>query len=281
MTAEAKLTFYDFLTYEVIGVLILVLCSVFPSMFFSEWMFFVIAFIAGFIFSKLSENAFWFKWIRNPECLIIKANKDLIRNIQDHIKYNYLSDYYTLSEKKTYDTVRVLEAQFAFVYNLCVLFSLYTIVNYNDISKICLDNFTFDLFNSNVCCSKIYHPTTISFVCFAPMIKAYLTLIICVFIEVICQAFELIPKSYNKALSCRIKPNIYCKTGFRYLFAGIVIILTIYTWISPKLIHYLIIAIITLAFIAYNIQKKISYLIVEGAHYNRLAIKKTKNQQVP
>lgn len=62
MATEAKFTIYDFLNYEIIGCLILVLYYVSPLMFNSEWMLFVIAFIAGLVIPKLSENAFWFKW---------------------------------------------------------------------------------------------------------------------------------------------------------------------------------------------------------------------------
>ena len=61
VNTNTEVTLYDFLNYEVIGVLLLFICGFEPSDTIDNWPFFVVAFIAGLVFSKLAENAFWTK----------------------------------------------------------------------------------------------------------------------------------------------------------------------------------------------------------------------------
>jgi hypothetical protein len=283
MTSSVKITLYDFLNYIVIGVLSLLICNLTPDKILPIWLYLIIALLSGFIFAKLSENAFWYKWIRNTDCFILKANKEIIIVKSRIYQNSYIKDYYTLSGTKTFNTITILEAQFAFVYNLIVLLFLYSILNFNTISSITLDSISFNFSKASYCCGTIQN-TTIPFNSFKPLIKVHLLLLICSFIKIICSNIKLAVKcsqnerkegtQSNLKNTTTIVCNKCCKAGFNYLIAGTIITIIIYALVkingnSNPLLLYIIIALILLAVIAYHLQKKISYMVVEGAYYNR------------
>ena len=121
---STSLTLYDFLNYEVIGAFMLLACNVSPNT-IDSWMFFVCAFMVGLIVSKLNEESIWGRCSRNPKCLIKKAKEKLEKTKDDAEKNKYYEAYYRVLGDKVKDSIRILEAHFAFVRNLIVVDIVY------------------------------------------------------------------------------------------------------------------------------------------------------------
>lgn len=119
MPINTSLSLYDFLSHVVIGVVILMLCNIAPDTLGSSWMFGGCAYIAGFVFSKLNESAFWSAYTRNPKFLIENAYANL-NNLNCKDK-SYYKAYYNYSQRSYFSTITILEAQYSFIYNLSVI----------------------------------------------------------------------------------------------------------------------------------------------------------------
>lgn len=262
MNIGSKLTLYDTLTYSIIGCLIFILCRIFPTVFApNNWLFYLTAYIVGFVFAKLTENAFWFKHIRNPKCCITFGYAKVLKDSKDCIKDRYLKDYYSLSGKKTYNTITILEAYFAFIYNLAIL-SFIAIIKHliepNFIEyikdKMLLDSETISALNN--CCSN------------CPILlntqPEYCQLsIILIFLFLCVLAGSCFKKEESEKKKCNLKCNcIHC-----ILTILIAALLVLYIAIKCRLLL-LILATFLLAYICFIIQKKICFLVAEGAYYN-------------
>lgn len=162
MPINTSLSLYDFLSHVVIGVVILMLCNISPDTLGSSWMFGGCAYIAGFVFSKLNESAFWTICTRNPEILIYNAKKELQNIKDDSAMHEYYRAYYNFSQRKHFSVITILEAQYSFFYNLsvialflclCLLFTSKYIINFMStftnmipFVKDSLGNYTFILY---------------------------------------------------------------------------------------------------------------------------------------
>lgn len=259
---KTTLTLYDFLNYEIIGALMLLACNVKPDM-INSWLYFLFAYVVGIIIVKLNENTIWSSLMRNPECIILMAKDNLTSTKNKPSLDSYFRDYYRVFEGKISDNIRTLEAQYAFVWNLIV--------------PVCTYVFSF------ICKGGCSHMIKIGKndvqICLFPIALTASILIIGNVISFIKEQYYLCVS--NKAK--RIQNNCKCKCF--WLVCGPLIlcvieaVFLIYLYGSSfssgntNLIEQRIIGttlgmfLFLLPYIAYCIQKKISTLVVEGAHY--------------
>ena len=260
INTNTEVTLYDFLNYEVIGVLLLFICGFTPNDLTYEWVFFVFAFIAGLVFSKLAENAFWIKWTRNPKWIICKGveivNKDISIEddkivINDYEKSNkYLKDYYRITKEPIYKTIQILETQYRFMENLLLL----TVICFF-VGASVSDNLRHFL------CVDVYskHVEMLIIVYIVMSLFAYLGCVIknscldnnyhCCIVDLKCVAVLCLTVSFFLGLAVLIMPNsLTCVSLFVMIILGI---------------------------LACKIQLKISTLVIAGAYY----LHKTDNQE--
>lgn len=268
INTNTEVTLYDFLNYEVIGVLMLFLCNITPQTISPNWLFFVYAFIEGFVFSKLVENSFWTKFTRNPKCIIKNARKKVFCAKKDGCLNRYYKSYYRISKIETYKTIQILEAQYTFVHNLLIVCIVYYIV-----VRFSRDYFN-ELFVSNEsiglcsCCKQCVMKNTIpNTINLMPIIVSNIILLFCcIFKWISCfgTCIKRKQEKEEKEQSCLL---------IKAMFALVVLVFTVLmirdnnNHTFDVFICGLSFLIILLPFLAYNIQLKISILVIEGAHY--------------
>ena len=271
MNTNTEISLYDFLNYEVIGTLLLILCNIMPNTLSSFWLFFVFAFIAGLIFSKLAENAFWTKWTRNPKWAIRKGvetlNKHLNINqqISNYSINEYYRDYYRVSKEPSYKTILVLEAQYRFICNLMIVSLVCFFV--------CLAGFSID-FENPIKSSFQDDPIKCCDCCSSPIlpidffIPSFLYAIL-----FLCDIVGFFVVDNNKT-DCKFKfdSNIFedktiYKIGRAFLLIVFFLIsLCMYCANCKYKAVFLGISVLLLL-LSNKIQRKISTLVIEGAYY--------------
>ena len=244
VNTNTEVTLYDFLNYEVIGVLLLI-CGFTPNDLIYEWAFFVFAFIAGLVFSKLAENAFWIKWTRNPKWAIDKGKKALEETKEKEWRHLYYIKYYKLSKESCYKTIQILEAHYRFVVNLLML------------AVVCFSIGAFEL-----CGLK-------QFLCLEVYSKKGELMVIIYGVLLFFACLKEVVGSCSKTNN-----NIQCEFDTKcasVLLLTITIFLGIIFFILPdSLCCASLFAISLLGFIAFIIQLKISALVIEGAYYSKM-----------
>lgn len=267
MNTNTEVTLYDFLNYEVIGVLLLFICGFTPNDLIYEWAFFVFAFVAGLVFSKLAENAFWTKWTRNPkwairqgiEKLNEKLNDNQKLSIYDYLLNDYYNDYYVVTKEPVYKTIQILEAQYRFVGNLVLLSFICLFIC--DVKGAGLDSFfQMKLFEN------VYEKQKV-------MIYVYVVLFLCV-------CMGLLVNKCMPDIDCYVEESCKkCIMGVLWITTIVLLITFIsssYHSGSPSLCYVSLFAMLLFGFIAYKIQLKLSTLVIEGAYYSK-KIEKQKN----
>lgn len=270
MNLTSKLSLYDTLTYEVIGCILLFSCHISPATFEAfPWIFFILAFIAGFIFSKLNENGPFFHMIRNSKYFIVKArNKlDSINPIDD----NYYRDYYCLCEKKTFSTIKLLEAHIAFFFNIAILIFALLLIRvicpdyYNDTISSLLHYKKYGCFCNPIIVNNIQPSISLPIIIIS--VQVVLLYIKCLCFKCLCQKQE---SSIQK--KCDIttidKEKNECRTNrlcFAFFFISLAAIIISLIFRSDW--SFMVLLCILLIYLVVKIQSKISYLVVEGAHY--------------
>lgn len=247
MNASTSLSLYDFLNCEVIGILILLLCGIFPE---TSLFYFISAYIVGLVFSKLSENAFWTVWTRNPKKIIDKANQEFAKTQKDVTFNGYYKNYYNISRERCFNNIQILEAQYAFVYNLFLVNIIYLLTS-------C---FSPDYFKS-ILHVEIHDKN----VCIVIISTIYLFLFLFALIKVL-YPFRQNVDSYKYSIALFL---------ILLLFVVMCVIITIFklcnlcNYTAPLYSAYtvMIVLIFALPLLLYMIQCKISILVVEGNHY--------------
>lgn len=260
VNTNTEVTLYDFLNYEVIGLLLLFICGFTPNDLIYEWLFFVLAFIAGLVFSKLAENAFWTKWTRNPKWAIRKGiekqNEKLNDNqkisIYDYSLNNYYNDYYRVTKEPVYKTIQILEAQYRFVENLfllsfvCLLIGVVMQKNLNSVIQM-------QLFEC------LYEKQKM-------MIYIYVALFLCV-------CMRLLVNKCMPDIDCHIEEDCKkCIIGVLWIITIVLLIAFLsssYHSELPSLCYVSFFVMLLFGFLAYKIQLKISTLVIEGAYYSK------------
>lgn len=134
---DIKLTFYDFLSIFIPGLL---LTALFVPIYdveigcFSGILLFAISYIFGLIYHKIIE--YICKPISNHKCLILKAREKFVDDLKNRIgedieKVNldtdYYAAYYKLMKHSVLGSMPTLEAQFAFLRNMILVIVAYAI----------------------------------------------------------------------------------------------------------------------------------------------------------
>lgn len=268
MNTNTEVSLYDFLNCEIIGVLLLFICGFTPDNMMYKWSFFVYAFIAGLVFSKLAENAFWTRWTRNPKWAIKKGieavNRDMVDEkkikIDDYMKSmsNYIRDYYQVTKGSNYKIIQILEAQYKFVTNL-VLLSIVCLFIDVTISK------------ELACFVQLENPVEKE----KALIYVYVVLFLCV-----CMGL-LVNKCMPNLDCCIEEDGKNCIIGVFWIITIVLLIAFIsssYHSESPSICYVSLFAILLFSFLAYKIQLKISTLVIEGAYYLK-ELEKEENKQ--
>ena len=249
MEITSKLTIYDTLTYEIIGCLLLLICRIVPSdLSPNKWLFFILAYILGLTFSKLTGNTFWGKLSRNPKGLILSGYANLRKTIGSAYKDKYIKAYYFLSQRNTFNTILILEAQFAFMYNLIHLIIIVLIKQLSNSEYIiCIIN-------------KIINNTDST-------IKADFSLIL--YTLSLLLLFVLVGYFLKETESKKSKSNNWKKRGrILHITLIVIIVLSYVLFIITKNYWSFIGILISIPlYICCLIQAKISYLIAEGLQY--------------
>ncbi len=256
VNTNTEVTLYDFLNYEVIGVLLLFICGFTPCDTIYEWVFFIFAFIAGLAFSKLAENAFWTKWTRNPRwavCLgieILNKKLDIEHTVpfSDYSMNAYYADYYRISKEPIYKTIQILEAQYKFIGNMFLLLVI----------CLCISVFVSDDL-SNFLCVEVYR-------------KQGKMLMIVYFIMFFFACVGCVIKEEPRSDSnnyCR-KVDLKCANVLLLtisFFLGLIVLM-----LPNSLFCVSLFTMMMLAFLACKVQLKISTLVIEGAYYSKLGL---------
>lgn len=288
MNTNTEISLFDFLNYEIIGTLLLLLCNIMPNTLSPSWLFFVFAFIAGLIFSKLAENAFWTRWTRNPKCLLIEAKLDTRQSRRKRVLKNYYKDYYRLSRNATYKTVLILEAQYSFLYNLWLLLILYLImIYYSEDSMIqFIESIKCGTFSIDCCkCCHVASNGCLTSINFVPLIVVYLVML---FFDILgwisCECF-CDNNIKNQVIKSTRKDNEELKFIVRALYTLLFMLVAVLIYQNINLNNPISIfkwtlyaLITTIPYIAYKIQLKISTLVIEGAYYLK-ELEKEENKQ--
>ena len=134
---DIKLTFYDFLSIFIPGLLLTALfVPIYDVEFgcFSGILLFAISYIFGLIYHKIIE--YICKPISNHKCLILKAREKFVgdfknRNGKDiekaDLDTDYYAAYYKLIKHNALGSIPTLEAQFAFLRNMTLVIVAYAI----------------------------------------------------------------------------------------------------------------------------------------------------------
>ena len=258
MNTNTEVSLYDFLNCEIIGVLLLFICGFTPDNMMYKWSFFVYAFIAGLVFSKLAENAFWTRWTRNPVWAIKKGIEAVNRDIElidekkiiidDYMNSmsNYIRDYYQVTKGSNYKIIQILEAQYKFVTNLALLSIVCLFIGVINPTK--LNCFVqIELFINPIEKEKM-------------LIYVYVVLFFCVCVGLLMN-------------SCMPKVDIQIEEDCKNCFIGmfwIVIVVLLLLFVSFEkytLCNISLFLILIFSFLARKIQIKISTLVIEGAYY--------------
>ena len=269
LNTNTEVTLYDFLNYEVIGVLMLFLCKITPQTISLTWLFFVFAFIEGFVFSKLVENSFWTKYTRNSPCLIKKARKIVHQTKKNRRLKSYYKSYYSISKNGTYKTVQILEAQYAFVHNLFFVCIAYLVVAW----------FHTDYFDDNIvglcnCCKQcVVNDSATDSINLMPIIVSNVILLFCCILKWIsCPC--LCERKNRKKRKRMDKEKEQNRILIKATFALVVVIFFFFiirginkSTIIDVVKWVLLLLLIILPFLAYRIQLKISTLVIEGGYY--------------
>ena len=248
------LSLFDFLNFEVIGYLMLRICNIVPKN-DGDWLFYVIAYIVGLVVVKLNEKTPWSECMRNNRCFISKGNKSLRelkskKDADNTRKYQYYKKYYHVLGDRVGNNISILEAQYAFVWNLLVVLivcSIEYLVNVNDDGKVCIQS----LFHAEKNLFPLYH------------------LIFALF--VICLVWSFIRKKFVKNACCwRELCCMVLGTG-KVLCVTFAIVVFCFSSMGSgcsKPIGYLLSALLVIIpFIAFSIQSKISELIIENDYF--------------
>lgn len=248
---NTNLTLYDFLNYEVVGVLMLLACNIKPNT-IDTWLFFIFAYIVGLIVSKLNENCIWSKCLRNPQCLIDEAERDLENIKTEPNKSRYYISYYRIFGNKVSDNIRILEAQYAFVWNLIIPTIVYVVM-----FAYCSERLN-NIFN-----------TTQNNICICPLA---ITIVILGIASVLTTIIE----------NQRENVGQNCCMGCGYLLLIIISCLIFIAYClckqcidtikneditQQRIGATLALLTVLLPYLAYRIQKKIAILVVEGGEY--------------
>lgn len=260
VNTNTEVTLYDFLNYEVVGVLLLFICGFTPCDTIYEWLFFVFAFIAGLVFSKLAENAFWTKWTRNPNWAINKGMVLFNENIgykkydcDNYTKQDYYKDYYRITKEPIYKTIQILEAQYRFMENLFLLSFIFLLIV--AVMQADLDNvIKMQLFDN------LYEKQKM-------VIYIFVVLFLCV-----CMGL-LVNKCMPDIDCCIEKDFKKCIIGVSWIITIVILIAFLsssYHSKSPSICYISLFAMLLFCFLAYKIQLKISTLVIEGAYYSNI-----------
>ena len=242
INTNTEVTLYDFLNYEVVGILLLFICGFTPCDTIYEWLFFVFAFIAGLVFSKLAENAIWTKWTRNPKWAIDKGDKALEETKEKEWRHLYYINYYKLSKESCYKTIQILEAHYRFVVNLLMLavvcFSIGAFEPCGLRQFLCMD-----VYSKRGEMMVIIYGVLLVFACLKEVVDSC--------------------SKTNNDIQCEFDTK--CAS---VLLLTITIFLGIIFFILPdSLCCASLFAMSLLGFLAFIIQLKISALVIEGAEY--------------
>ena len=282
LNTNTEVTLYDFLNYEVIGGLLLLLCNIMPNTLSPSWLFFVFAFIAGLVFSKLVENAFWTKWTRNPEWAIRKGVETLNKYLNDNQqRYSYsineyYRDYYRVSKEPSYKTILILEAQYRFICNLLTISLLCFFA--------CLVRLSID-FENLIKVSLLITQIDAEIIVHYPSVNFSL-LYFLYGILLFCDIVGLFVIDKNNMIDCELKfdPNIsedkiIYKIGRAFLL--IVFFLISFCMFSGNCENKAIFlgVSVLLLLLSNKTQRKISTLVIEGAYYLKELEKEEPCQQ--
>ena len=252
--------------------MLLFICGFEPSDTIDNWPFFVFAFIAGLVFSKLAENAFWTKWTRNPKWAIRKGVDTLNNSIgykkfdsEHYTKNVYYIEYYCVSKNPIYKTIQILETQYRFVENLILLSIICFVICF---CKPCELKQLFCL----GCKSG------------EAIIGIYSFMILFTFVGCIINKFPLPQKGmvelrktivsiviYSLIIVCLIISNwLHIKSFFDSFNSVSDLDLLSLIRFDTSSSYCFIFAALVLLYLAYKIQLKISTLVIEGAYYSNI-----------
>ena len=244
------LSLFDFLNYEVIGYLMLRICNI-PAQ-DDNWLYFVVAYIVGLIVVKLNEKAPWTLVLRNNNYFI--KGKNNLNNTKDN---EYYKQYYHVLGEKVGNTISILEAQYAFVWNL-----LFVVVVYF-VTFLVRGGCLFGTINDKTfaCCNRLCLFCCDGSVSLNPLFYSISILML----------FRALGFVFNfKEISIRQKK---CRIVLFILVELVLLIIIVSYFVLSKGETYiqigflLALIVVALPFIAFSIQSKISELIIENDHF--------------
>lgn len=265
---STTLTLYDFLNHVVIGALMLLACNITPYT-TNEWFYFMLAYIVGLIVTKLHEKTYWWNSFRNPNCLIQNANIKLKRTKADDTKNQYYKNYYRVFKHKVNENISILEAQFAFLMNLMIPMIVFIVM-----FSVCKDRliiiFSKDnyIINECNCCCQLLH-TTNNVICVCPLA---LSVIILGFFAILDSFFDCYKDGVGQCccLGCGMLHLIlillFVVLSFCF-FKACIISVKEKQLLLQRIGSTLAVSFLLLPYLAYNIQRKISILVVEAGYY--------------